>query len=200
MPLQTALQNPEFLRPSSIVSMLRVMEMLKDIVGARLAIYGPDISQLRNITPPSGRVLQASTSRLRAAAAIACARAHRHIRSATRRLRSRDDRAPQYRSDWSRWRGRPPAPLWAYRGAPPARHNLSSCLPGLSLARSRPCAGTACRRRAIRLRSSNRDHHRNIRSVPPWYDPARVRLSEPPRRTAAATAVSGAAHNPPIPA
>jgi hypothetical protein len=44
MPLQTALQNPEFLRPSSIVSMLRVMGMLKDIGSARLAIYGPDIS------------------------------------------------------------------------------------------------------------------------------------------------------------
>jgi len=48
MPLQTALQNPEFLRPSSIVSMLRVMEMLKDIVSARLAIYGPDILEDRH--------------------------------------------------------------------------------------------------------------------------------------------------------
>jgi hypothetical protein len=33
------------------------MEMLKDIVRVRLAIYGPDISWLSKIRPPSSGVL-----------------------------------------------------------------------------------------------------------------------------------------------
>src|SRR6202022_1543871 len=69
-----------------------VMETLKDIVSVRLAIYGPDISWLSKVRPPSSGVLMlASSPHLRAAAATACAQAPRHSRSANRWRRSRDD-------------------------------------------------------------------------------------------------------------